>query len=53
MLISLCIRLVFGHLSVVFEGFDAVACHFNTSHSCVISADFDWELHGLRAEVAV
>ena len=53
MLISPCKRLVFGDLSVDFVGFDAAACHFNISHSSVFSADFDWKLRGLRAEVAV
>ena len=46
-------RLVFGDLSADFVGFDAATCHFNTSHSGVFSADFDWKLRGLRAEVAV
>ena len=52
-LIDFCKRLVFGDLSIVFVGFDAVICHFNTSRSCVFLVDFDWKLRGLRAEVAV
>ena len=53
MLIDLYKQLDSGDLSIVFVGFHAATCHFNTSHSSVFSADFDWKLRGFRSELAV
>ena len=53
MLIDLYKQLDSGDLSIVFVGFHAATCHFNTSHSSAFSADFDWKLRGFRAELAV
>ena len=44
MLIDLYKQLIFEDLSADFVGFHAATCHFNTSHSGVFSADFDWKL---------
>ena len=53
MLIDLYKQLDSGDLSIVFVGFHAATCHFNTSHSSAFSADFDWKLRGFRSELAV
>ena len=53
MLIDLYKQLDSGDLNIVFVGFHAATCHFNTSHSSVFSADFDWKLRGFRSELAV